>query len=71
MGARSCAFQPWSFPVGLGLPNTFFVGPMPVRLGFEFNYFVAKPENFGARYLFKFYVVPVIPRLIKEPIFGR
>ncbi len=60
----------WSIPIGIGLSNTFFLGPMPVRVGVEFNWFVKSPKNYGKKFLLKFYFVPVIPRLVKEPIFG-
>ncbi len=59
-----------SFPLGLGISTTFFLGPMPVRLGLEYNGYVAKPDNYGPRHGFKIYLVPVIPRLVQEPIFG-
>ncbi len=61
----------WSVPIGIGATTTFFLGPMPVRFGAEFNWFVVSPDNYGKKFLFKFYFVPVIPRLIKEPIFGK
>ena len=60
----------WSVPIGIGASNTFFLGPMPVRLGFEFNYFVISPSSYGKKFMFKVYLVPVIPRLVKKPIFG-
>lgn len=61
----------WSIPIGLGASTTFFLGPMPVRFGAEFNWFVRSPDNYGKKWMVKLYFVPVIPRLIKEPIFGR
>ncbi len=60
----------WSIPLGIGASTTVFMGPMPVRFGIEFNWFVVSPDNYGKKFLIKFYFVPVIPRLIKEPIFG-
>jgi hypothetical protein len=60
----------WSVPLGLGFSTTFFVGPMPMRIGAEVDWYVVSPDNYGPKYMFKFFVVPVIPRLIKEPIFG-
>ena len=61
----------WSIPLGLGASTTFFLGKMPIRFGVEFNWFVRSPDNYGKKWMMKFYFVPVIPRLIKEPIFGR
>jgi len=60
----------WSIPLGIGLSNTFFLGPMPIRVGAEFNWFVKTPKSYGKKFLLKFYFVPVLPRLIKNPIFG-
>jgi hypothetical protein len=60
----------WKIPVGIGVSNTFFLGKAPVRLGAEFDWFVKTSDNYGPRFMFKIYLVPVIPRLIKEPIFG-
>lgn len=60
----------WSIPLGIGASTTMFMGPMPVRFGVEFNWFVVSPDNYGKKFLIKFYFVPVIPRLIKEPVFG-
>jgi hypothetical protein len=60
----------WSIPIGVGVSTTQFVGPMPVRFGAEFNWFVKSPDNYGKKFMIKFYMVPVIPRLVKEPIFG-
>ncbi len=59
-----------SIPLGIGVSKTTFLGPMPVRLGVEFNWFVKAPDDYGKRFMLKFYIVPVIPRLVKEPIFG-
>jgi hypothetical protein len=60
----------WSIPIGIGASKTMFLGPMPIRMGAEFNWFVKSPDNYGKKFMIKFYIVPVIPRLVKEPIFG-
>ncbi len=41
-----------------------------MRLGIEFDWFVVSPNNYGRKFVFKIYFVPVIPRLIKNAIFG-
>jgi hypothetical protein len=61
----------YNVPIGLGFSTTFFVGPMPLRVGAEIDYFVAHNNDYGPRYMLKFFIVPVIPRLVKEPLFGR
>ena len=60
-----------TLPLELGISRTLFLGPMPVRLIFGVNYSVVRPDDYGQRYGFKFAVVPVIPRLVKKPIFSR
>ena len=60
----------WLVPLGVGATNTFFVGKMPVRIGFGFDWYIVTADNYGPKFMFKFFVVPVVPRLIKKPIFG-
>jgi len=60
-----------TLPLELALSNTFFVGPMPIRVVAGFNYSVVRPDDYGQRWMFKLALVPVIPRLIKEPILSR
>ncbi len=55
-----------SFPVGIGLSYTSFLGKLPVEFGGEYQKTVVHPDN--APYqgdIFRLYVVPVIP-----PLFG-
>ncbi len=55
----------------LTINRTMFIGPMPVRFIAGFNFSIVRPEDYGQRWMFKFAVSPVIPRLVKEPIFSR
>jgi hypothetical protein len=41
-----------------------------VRFGVEYDYFVAHHDDYGPRHMLKFFLVPVIPSLVKNPIFG-
>ncbi len=59
-----------SLPLELGFSTTFFLGPMPIRIGAAAQYYAVRPDDYGPRYGFKFFVVPVIPSLVKNPIFG-
>lgn len=60
------------FPIGIGASTTFFVGPMPIRAGFEFDYYAVQADSYGPRYLLRFFLVPVLPRpgFAGKPIFG-
>jgi hypothetical protein len=60
-----------TLPIELGISRTLFLGKMPVRIVAAANYSVVRPDDYGQRYGFKLAVVPVIPRLVKEPIFAR
>ena len=55
----------------LTINRTMFIGPMPVRFIAGFNFSIVRPEDYGQRWMFKFAVSPVIPRLVREPIFWR
>ena len=59
-----------TLPLGIGFSTTFFAGPMPIRIGAEFDYFVVTADDYGPRHMLKFFIVPVIPRLVKKPLFG-
>ncbi len=59
-----------SLPIGIGASTTFFVGKMPVRFGVEFDWYVVSPNSYGKKFMLKFFFVPVIPKLIKKPLFG-
>jgi hypothetical protein len=46
-------------------------GKMPLNFGFGASVSVVAPEDYGQRWMLKFYIKPVIPALIKKPILGR
>ncbi len=60
-----------TLPLEIGISRTLFLGPMPVRFIGSFNYSVVRPDDYGQRFMFKFAIVPVLPRLVKEPILSR
>ena len=60
----------WSVPVGLTLAKTTRIGRLPVKFQFGAEYFVVNQEDYGPRFQLKFNIIPVIPALIKEPVFG-
>jgi len=61
----------WTVPVGLGVGRTVRIGKMPFQVSFEASYAAIHPETFGERWNFRMILKPVIPALIKKPIFGR
>ncbi len=51
-----------TFPVGLGFSKTTLLfGKLPVRFGMEVHYAAVHPDDFGQRWNFRVYVVPVLP----------
>ncbi len=58
-----------TLPLELGVSNTFFVGPMPLRVGIAANYSVVAPDDYGQRWGIKIFIVPVIPKPIKRALF--
>ena len=56
-----------TFPVGIGVNKTLLVGgKLPMRIGFEVHYAAIRPDDFGQRFTFRFYLVPVVPNLVKR-----
>jgi hypothetical protein len=61
----------WNIPVGGYIGKTIKVGELPVNIKVGGEYSVVSPDTFGNRYQFRFQITPVIPGLIKNPIFGK
>jgi hypothetical protein len=61
----------WSVPIGLGADRMFRLGKLPVKIGFEAQYYVEQPDSFGAEWNFRFFVTPVIPapKFASKPLF--
>lgn len=60
----------WNVPVGLFVGKMVKIGEMPVKFQLGFEYSVVREDDFGQRAQIKFNVIPVIPSLVKNPIFG-
>ena len=60
----------WNVPVGLYVGKTIKLGKLPVNIKVGGEYSVVSPDDFGERASFKIMITPVIPSLIKNPIFG-
>ena len=61
----------WNVPVGLFAGKTIKIGKLPVNIKVGGEYSVVSPDTFGQRFQFRFQITPVIPGLIKNPIFGK
>lgn len=60
----------WNVPIGLFGGKTIKVGRTPVNIKVGVEYSVVSEDTFGKRANFRFQITPVIPSLIKKPIFG-
>jgi len=58
-----------TFPIGIGVGRTFKVGGLPIQMGLEFQWMPVYPEDFGQRFNIRYTFKPVLPSLIKKPIF--
>jgi hypothetical protein len=61
----------WNVPVGLFVGKTIKIGKTPVNIKVGLEYSVVSQDTFGKRTAFRFQITPVIPSLIKDPIFGK
>jgi hypothetical protein len=46
------------------------MGRLPVNIRVGLEYSVVSPDDFGQRAQFKIQIQPVIPGLVRKPIFG-
>ena len=67
------ADKTWDVPVGLGGSKTFMFGKLPIRLGAEVQYYVHQANDFGPKWNFRVFIIPVVPapEWAKKPLFGR
>jgi hypothetical protein len=61
----------WNVPVGLFAGKTIKIGNTPVNIKAGLEYSVVSQDDFGQRAQFRIQITPVIPSLIKDPIFGK
>lgn len=60
----------WDVPVGPFVSKVIKLGRLPIKIQGGLEYSVVSPDGFGKRANFRFVVTPVIPGLVKNPIFG-
>jgi len=59
-----------TFPIGLGVGKTFKLGALPpIQTSLEFQWMPVHPDEFGQRFNLRFVFKPVLPALVKNPIF--
>ena len=60
----------WNVPVGLFVAKTIKIGNVPTKILLGIEYSVVKQDAFGQSAQVKLDVVPVVPSLVKNAIFG-
>jgi hypothetical protein len=55
----------WQVPVGFGFSHTIKIGKLPVKYGFELQYYLETPKAYGPEWNFVFTITPVIPNPFK------
>lgn len=50
----------WTVPIGVGMTKTTIMGGRPWKFGFEYDYYVLSPDQFGPDWGIKFTVSPVV-----------
>jgi hypothetical protein len=60
----------WDVPVGLFASRVVAIAGIPTKIQAAVEYSVVSPNNFGKRAAFRFVITPVMPGLVKNPIFG-
>jgi hypothetical protein len=60
-----------TFPIGIGIGKTFKIAPglPPISMALEFQWMAAHPDDFGQRFNIRFTFKPVLPNLVKKPLF--
>ena len=60
-----------TFPLGIGVGRTFKINPNtpPIQMTLEFQWMPAYPEDYGQRLNIRYVFKPVLPSLVKKPLF--
>ena len=59
----------WNVPVGLGVAKTMKLGKLPVKFQLSVEKSVVRQDTFGKDWNVRLNVIPVIPALVKNPLF--
>jgi hypothetical protein len=59
----------WNVPVGLTVAKTTKIGRLPVKFQFGVQKSVVREDDFGQDWQIKLNIIPVIPALVKNPLF--
>ena len=60
----------WNVPIGAFIGRTVKMGKQPVNIKLGIEYSAIRPDDFGQEAAIRLQVTPIIPGLIKKPLFG-
>ena len=67
--AKATTGNKWNVPIGMTIAKTTRIGKMPVKFQLGVEYSVVSQDFYGKRGMIKLIIIPVIPDLIKKPLF--
>ena len=67
---RGTAGNRWNVPIGIGVSKTARIGGLISKFELSFEYSVVTEDAYGQRAMVKLNVTPVIPSMIRKPLFG-
>jgi hypothetical protein len=67
---RATSGNKWNVPIGVTVWKTAKMGNTITKFELGVEYSVVRQQDFGQRFAVKFSVIPVIPSLIRNPLFG-
>jgi hypothetical protein len=59
----------WTVPIGVAVGKVVKLGRLPVKIQLAGQYMPIRPDNVGQEWNIQLMLTPVIPKLIKEPLF--
>ena len=59
----------WTVPIGMELGKVVKLGRVPVSIAIAVQYMPIRPDNVGQQWNFQLALTPVLPKLIKDPLF--
>ena len=66
---RATAGNRWNVPIGIGISKTARIGGLISKFELGFEYSVVSEDAYGQRAMVKLNITPVIPSLIRKPLF--
>ena len=66
---KASSSERWTVPVGVAVGKVVKLGRLPVKIQLAGQYMPIHPSNVGQEWNIQFVLTPVIPKLIKEPLF--